>query len=75
MKIINFLFFIVISLISIILARNSSKDADKYNPGGGIQRDYTKNVEKFKPTKHSKYEKQIMSRNLLKKRKNKRRSL
>ncbi len=74
MKIVNFILVLIISLISVIFASNSSKHASKYNPGGGVQREYTKKAKKFKKTKHSKYAKNIMDRNLIKKRKNKRKN-
>lgn len=70
MKIFNLAIVLIITLISVIFASNVSKNLSNYNPGGEIQREYTKKAKKFKKTKHSKYAKNIMDRNLLKKRKN-----
>ena len=75
MKIVNLILVIIASVISIVLGRNHIRNTD-VNLQGGIQRDHLKNIKKPKPTKFSKYEKDVIGKNLIrrKKRVNKKKS-
>lgn len=70
MKITCLILVILISIISLIVGTSTySEGLEQHSPGGGVQREYTKKIKKPKPTKHSKYAKQVMDRNLLKRNK------
>lgn len=91
MKIIYFMIFFIICIISLFSTsvdgkkrykkikrvkrvkseKNNKKDDKKeenINPGGNIQRNFTKNPKPYKPMKHSPYFLKTADQNLIKKR-------
>jgi len=50
--------------------KDKKKENNGPNPSGGIQRNYTKNLKKYKPMKHSDYFLKTLDKNAIKKRVN-----